>query len=190
MEIIFAVGGIISGWMVIISKNPIHSVLSLVITFANLCMLLISLGLDYLPLLFIIVYVGAIAILFLFVIMMLNIKIVEMIDNATRYIPIGFFIGIIFIVEIYNVLNKDIKNLKLFEISNNFEIVKNINAIEIMANLLYSDFFLYFLLAAFILLVSMISAIILTIYHETDIKRQDLFAQITTKYDETIKYVK
>jgi NADH-quinone oxidoreductase subunit J len=79
------------------STNPIHSVLSLVLTFASLSILLLILGLEFLPLLFIIIYVGAIAILFLFVIMMLNIKIVEIVDNVTRYIPLGLFVGLIFL---------------------------------------------------------------------------------------------
>ena len=82
--------------MVISSINPIHSVLSLVLAFFNLSILLLILGIEFLPILFLIVYIGAIAILFLFVIMMLNIKLIEILDNTTRYVPIGLFIGLIF----------------------------------------------------------------------------------------------
>lgn len=83
--------------MVISSVNPIHSILSLVLAFFNLSILLLILGIEFLPILFLIVYIGAIAILFLFVIMMLNIKLIEILDNTTRYVPIGFFIGLIFL---------------------------------------------------------------------------------------------
>jgi NADH-quinone oxidoreductase subunit J len=101
---LFGSGAIFSGLMVITSKNPMHSVFYLVLAFANVSMLLILLGVEFLALLFLIVYVGAIAILFLFVVMMLNIKLVELLDNSTRYIPIGFIIGAVFLTEISKVL--------------------------------------------------------------------------------------
>ena len=105
---IFGIGSIISGFMVISSTNPMHSVFSLVLTFANTSVLLLMLGVEFLALLFLIVYVGAIAILFLFVVMMLNIKIVELRDNATRYVPVGFIIGILFLMEIIIITDKQI----------------------------------------------------------------------------------
>jgi NADH-quinone oxidoreductase subunit J len=94
--------------MVISSTNPVHSIFSLVLVFANSSALLLMIGRDasaeFLALLFIIVYVGAIAILFLFVVMMLNIKMVEIADNASRYVPIGVIIGFIFLVDVYDAL--------------------------------------------------------------------------------------
>ena len=181
---LFAIGGIISGWMVISSVNPIHSILSLVLAFFNLSILLLILGIEFLPILFLIVYIGAIAILFLFVIMMLNIKLIEILDNTTRYVPIGFFIGLIFLWEIWLVFYKEILSLPLiFNENNNFFTTSNI---EYLANVLYTEYFLFFIVGSLILLVAMIGAIILTISHEENIKRQDLFAQISTEYDKTI----
>lgn len=180
---IFATGGIISSWMVISSINPIHSVLSLVLAFFNLSILLLILGIEFLPILFLIVYIGAIAILFLFVIMMLNIKLIEILDNATRYVPIGFFIGLIFLWEIYLVFYKNI-----LSIPNNFSTTNSLSwsNIEQIATILYTDYFLYLMIGSFILLVAMLGAIILTISHEEHIKRQDLFAQLSTEYNKTI----
>lgn len=181
---LFAIGGIISGWMVISSVNPIHSILSLVLAFFNLSILLLIQGIEFLPILFLIVYIGAIAILFLFVIMMLNIKLIEILDNTTRYIPIGFFIGLIFLWEIWLVFYKEILSLPLiFNENNNFFTTSNI---EYLANVLYTEYFLFFIVGSLILLVAMIGAIVLTISHEENIKRQDLFAQISTEYDKTI----
>lgn len=181
---IFTIGGIASSWLVISSTNPIHSVLSLVLVFANLSILLLLLGIEFLPILFLIVYVGAIAILFLFVIMMLNIKLIEIIDNTTRYVPIGIFIGLIFLWEIYLIFNKEI--LLLPQVINETYNIFSWNNIKCLANVLYVDYFIYFIIGGFILLVAMLGAIILTISHENTIKRQDLFAQISSEHDKTI----
>jgi NADH:ubiquinone oxidoreductase subunit 6 (subunit J) len=102
---LLGIGAVYSGLMVISSKNPVHSVFYLVLAFANTSILLLIKGVEFLSLLFLIVYVGAIAILFLFVVMMLNIKLVEIIDNTTRYVPIGFIIGIVFLSMIISILN-------------------------------------------------------------------------------------
>ena len=91
---------VFSAWKVITSKNPILSVFWLVLAFANASLLLLLLGVEFLPILFVIVYVGAIAILFLFVVMLLNIKLVEITENATRYAPIGIITGFIFLYQI------------------------------------------------------------------------------------------
>lgn len=190
MEIIFAIGGIIAGWMVISATNPVHSVLSLVLAFANLSILLLLLGLEFLPLLFVIVYVGAIAILFLFVIMMLNIKLVEILDNTSRYLPVGLFIGLILLWQLYVAFNSEIISLPndLNDIS--YELINKISNIKQLGYLLFTDYFLYFFLGGLILLIAMIGAIVLTITHEESVKRQDLFAQISTKYLNNIKNVK
>jgi len=100
LMLVAGVGAILSGLMVISSTNPVHSIFSLVMAFAFTCVLLVMIGAEFLALLFMIVYVGAIAILFLFVVMMLNIRLVELLDNATRYVPIGFIIGITFLGQL------------------------------------------------------------------------------------------
>lgn len=188
---ILGLGAIYAGLMVITSKNPIHSVFYLVFAFANTSILLLIMGVEFLSLLFLIVYVGAIAILFLFVVMMLNIKLVEIIDNTTRYVPIGFIIGLIFFSMISsslgmpNIQIDPVFTSKNFPYGNILNIITNTN-IEALGFILYTDYFLFFIIASFILLVSMIGAIILTIYHEGKIKRQDLFSQIATEHDKTV----
>ena len=97
----FSLGAIITAILVISKNNPVHSVFFLVLTFANASALLLLLGVEFIAIIFWIVYVGAIAILFIFVIKLINIKIVELLDNSTRYLPIGFFIGFILILELY-----------------------------------------------------------------------------------------
>lgn len=184
---ILGIGAIFSGLMVITSKNPVHSVFYLVLAFANTSILLLIMGVEFLSLLFLIVYVGAIAILFLFVVMMLNIKLVEIIDNTTRYVPIGFIIGLIFLSMISSMVNAPIDmsahtNLAAYT---GPSLINNTN-IESLGFILYTDYFIFFIIASFILLVAMIGAIILTIYHEDQIKRQDLFSQIATEYQKTV----
>jgi NADH-quinone oxidoreductase subunit J len=100
LVIILGLGTVISGFSVISSINPMHSVIALVLTFANCAALLILQEVEFLAILFVIVYAGAIAILILFVVMMLNIKLVELVDNTTRYVPIGFIIGLVLLLQL------------------------------------------------------------------------------------------
>jgi len=190
-EIFFGIlgfGAIYSGLMVISSKNPIHSVFYLVLAFVNTSILLLIMGIEFLSLLFIIVYVGAIAILFLFVVMMLNVKLVEILDNTTRYIPIGFIIGLIFLSMITSTFI-NFTNFNPIIIDKPISVINDTN-VESLGYILYTDYFLYFIIASFILLVSMIGAIILTIFHEEKIKRQDLFSQIATEFNKTVYSIK
>ena len=105
---LFSTLTILSGIMVIRSKNPVHSVLFLILVFCNVSGLLILLGLDFFAMVFLVVYVGAIAVLFLFVVMMLNIKLVEINENILRYLPIGGLIGLIFLFEIFLIIDSDL----------------------------------------------------------------------------------
>ena len=185
---IFSLCAIISGFLVISATNPINSVLSLVLTFANISFILILFNVEFLALLFLIVYVGAIAILFLFVIMMLDIKLEEIYDNSTRYIPFGFFIGILLIFEI-SIIAQD-STLPLLSIHNNILLDSSIISftnIEVLGNYLYTDGFYQFLISSLVLLVAMIGAIVLTLYHSPEVRRQDLFSQVSTDYMETVK---
>lgn len=185
---LWALSCIYSAWRVITSKNPIMSVFWLVLAFTNASLLLILLGVEFLPILFIIVYVGAIAILFLFVVMLLNIKLVEITENSSKYLPIGIIIGFIFL---YQILYSFDEINTINSISNTSSIyyneILNSTNIELIAEILYTDYALYFLLSGLILLVSMIGAIVLCLYHEESVKRQDLFAQVATDYEKTIR---
>ncbi len=183
---LLGLGAVYSGLMVISSRNPVHSVFYLVLAFITTSLLLIIMGIEFLSILFIIVYVGAIAILFLFVVMMLNIKLVEIMDNTTRYVPIGFIIGFIFLSLILTSL-VSFPSLQ-GSLESSIEFISKVSPlnVESIGSILYTDYWLFFIIASFILLVSMIGAIILTIYHEEKIKRQDLFSQIATEYQQTV----
>lgn len=188
--LVSGVGAILAGLKVIGSTNPVHSIFALVMAFGFSCIMLVMIGADFLALLFMIVYVGAIAILFLFVVMMLNIRLVELIDNATRYVPIGFIIGITLLGELVLVYDKD------YRLSNVNEalwtdlyirepISKTIN-IKALGEYLYTEGWPYFMVAGMILLVAMIGAIVLTLHHSKDIQRQDIFGQVVARVNEEV----
>lgn len=188
---IFSLGAILSGFLVISSNNPIHSIFSLVLAFANVSFIMVLFGVEFLGLLFLIVYVGAIAILFLFVIMMLNIKLVELLDNATRYLPIAMIIGIFLLFEI-TILLQNIFPAVSFNTIQTWDYSHIINYTNIFAlgQVLYNDYCVYIIIASIILLVSMIAGIILTLTHEESVKRQDLFTQIATDYKKSVHLIK
>lgn len=175
-----------SGWNVITTKSPISSVFWLVLAFINAALLLLLIGIEFLPILFIIVYVGAIAILFLFVIMLLNIKLVELNQNSTRYLPVSSIIAIIFLSQLLPTIPNYNNVLGISSSLIDFNDIKILNNIQYIGTVLYTEYWLYFLLSSLILLVSMIGAIILCLSHESMIKRQDLFAQVATEYDKTV----
>lgn len=180
---------IFSGWKVITNKNPILSVFWLVLAFVNGALLLLLLGVEFLPVLFIIVYVGAVAILFLFVVMLLNIKRVEIGENTTRYAPLGVIIGLLFLYQIFylrELTEEGVLNLESY----NYSCLINVTNIEEIGSILYTEYWVYFLVSSLVLLVSMIGAIVLCLYHEEGIKRQDLFGQVATEYERTISHVK
>lgn len=181
----WAISAGFSGWNVITTKNPISSVFWLVLAFINAALLLLLLGIEFLPILFIIVYVGAIAILFLFVIMLLNIKLVELNQNATRYLPVSTIIAAIFLFQLLPTVpttNNDWIDVNFIE----FNSLIKLTNIQNIGMILYTEYWLYFILSGMILLVSMIGAIVLCLYHESMIKRQDLFAQVATEYNKTV----
>ena len=182
---LFGLGAILSGFLTITAKNPIISVFYLVITFINASILLLVQGVEFLSLLLIIVYVGAIAILFLFVVMMLNIKTVELLDNATRYVPVGFIIGLIFLIIIKDKVFPTFMGSS-YNISIQDLILSTNTNTEALGSILYTEYSLYFMMSGIILMIAMIGAIILTISHEQEIKRQDIFAQIATEFDKTV----
>ena len=105
---VFACFALLSGIMVIRAKNPVYSVLFLILVFCNVSGLLLLLNLDFFAMVFLVVYVGAIAVLFLFVVMMLNVKVTELNDSFIRYLPIGGIIGLIFLFEVFLVIDNDL----------------------------------------------------------------------------------
>jgi NADH:ubiquinone oxidoreductase subunit 6 (subunit J) len=140
---------------------------------------------------FLVVYVGAIAILFLFVVMMLNIKITRDSNDLFRYLPIGIIIGLIFLMEIFLITSKDYVPLLDTDLSSIgfIEWTKTINSTsnaEVIGQLMYTYYFYFFLVAGFILLVAMIGAIILTMQAQANVKRQQVFQQVSRNLESAV----
>ena len=198
---LFSSLALLAGIMVIQARNPVHSVLFLILVFFNVAGLLVLLGLDFFAMIFLVVYVGAIAVLFLFVVMMLNIKLAEINEKKLRYLPIGGLLGILFLFEMFLIVDNDLipllSNSKATNISSITEIycleftdwstiletVTNINAV---GQLIYTYYFFFFLLASLILLVAMIGAIVLTMHKGVHVKRQEVFEQNTREFAKTV----
>nr|YP_009720872.1 NADH dehydrogenase subunit 6 [Scherffelia dubia]QGP70672.1 NADH dehydrogenase subunit 6 [Scherffelia dubia] len=185
---IFASIAVMSGIMVIQSRNPVHSVLFLILVFFNAAALLILVGLDFFAMVLVVVYVGAIAVLFLFVVMMLNIKLTEIHEQKLRYLPIGGLIGILFLFEIFVIIDNDIffyqwSMLPFVEWSS---LIQNNTNIKAIGQLIYTYFFYDFILASLILLVAMIGAIVLTMHRGAIVKSQNIFEQNLRDFSKTI----
>lgn len=180
--------GIVSSIMVIGFKNPVHSVFSLILTFCISSCLLLSINIDFLAMIFIVVYVGAIAVLFLFVVMMLNIKLVQFTESIIRYIPFGIILCIIFVNEIYFI------NFKFKLITNvqndwiNYFI--NSDAIVLIGEILYTNYLHLFILAGLILLIAMVGTINITLYHASNVRRQNISTQLGRDVLQTISLKK
>lgn len=203
----FALLALLSAIMVIASKNPIHSVVFLILVFCNATGLLLLLKLEFIAIMFLIIYVGAIAVLFLFVVMMLNIKLNQLNENWVRYLPIGGIISLIFLLEIFLVVRNDLTLLSspllptssfIFDFSLLFShlyssqkpwtsLVVAMTNIQSLGFLIYTYYAYYFILASLILLVAMIGSIVLTMYkRKHSFKKQLIFKQIARNFSTSI----
>ena len=188
LNLFYLLGGIalISSIMVISARNPVHSVLFLILAFFNSAGLLILMEMEFLSLIFIVVYVGAIAVLFLFVVMMLNVKISEVEDEVLQYLPVGGTIGLIFLFLIFFIIEGDFVSFNGQANSiylDWFQQVDVVSNIETLGQVLYTDYLVYFLLAGVILLVAMVGAIVLTMSTRTSLRRQLIFQQVSRDFD-------
>ena len=173
---LFAAVCVASAVMVIVSKNPVHSVLYLILAFVNASGLFVLMGAQFLAMILVVVYVGAVAVLFLFVIMMLDVDFTELREGFLQYMPIGLVIGGIFLFELlltvsYWVINPTTPKAITAAIPTN---VTNTEALGLV---LYTKYIHYFQLSGMILLVAMIGAIVLTLRHKVSVKRQDINVQ-------------
>ena len=203
---IFGSLALVSGGLVVSARNPMHSILFLVLVFCNSAGLLLLLETEFLAMLFLIVYVGAIAILFLFVVMMLNIRVTELKESILRYLPIGGLILVLFFFEVLSIINEDLvpffsaSNLnlgnQLFLLQPELNLVvwgNMINPttnIEAIGELLFTYYFYAFLMASLILLVAMIGAILLTIRKQYNVRRQEVFDQTFNNFNTSVRLVK
>jgi len=179
-------------------KKPNPFGFFLVFLFFNTAGLLILLGVEFLAMLFLIVYVGAVAVLFLFVMMMLNIKISESSNSIYRYLPIGLFLSILFLFEIFIIVEGDLNSIEMLAFTqpkylllenqfvNNVCWVDNVIAstnVDVIGSVLFTFNVYFFIITSFILLVSMIGAITLTLHRRSDIRRQEIFKQLQRDFE-------
>jgi len=173
---LFAGVCVASAVMVIVSRNPVHSVLYLILAFVNASGLFVLMGAEFLGMMLIVVYVGAVAVLFLFVIMMLDVDFVELREGFLEYLPVGLVIGGIFLVELLLVAGGWIINPGTVK-QITAAIPTNVSNTEALGLVLYTTYIHYFQLAGMVLLVAMIGAIVLTLRHKAKVKRQDINVQ-------------
>jgi len=173
---LFAGVCVASAVMVIVSRNPVHSVLFLILAFVNASGLFVLMGAEFLGMMLIVVYVGAVAVLFLFVIMMLDVDFVELREGFIAYLPIGIVIGGIFMVELLLVVFSWVINPGIAK-QITAAIPTNVSNTEALGLVLYTKYIHYFQIAGMVLLVAMIGAIVLTLRHKAKVKRQDINVQ-------------
>jgi NADH-quinone oxidoreductase subunit J len=173
---LFACVCIASAVMVIASRNPVHSVLFLILAFVNAAGLFVLMGAEFLAMILVVVYVGAVAVLFLFVVMMLDVDFAELKHGVLQYLPVGVLVGGIFLAELLLVVGA-------WAIGPNVAaaiaapVPANVTNTEAIGLVLYTRYVYYFEGAAMVLLVAMVGAIVLTLQHRERVKRQSIPAQ-------------
>ena len=188
---LFAGVCIAAAFMVIASKNPVHSVLFLILAFVNAAGLFILLGAEFLAMILVIVYVGAVLVLFLFVVMMLDVDFAELRQGFLQYLPIGAFLGIMVLTELVLVvgtwvIGPDVEQAITSPIP---PIARMLNA-EALGRVLYTQYVYFFQAAGVVLLVAMIGAIVLTLRHKPNVKRQNIAEQVARTKATAIDIVK
>jgi NADH-quinone oxidoreductase subunit J len=178
-----------SALMVISSRNPVHSVLFLILCFFNAAGLFILLGAEFLAMILVVVYVGAVAVLFLFVVMMLDVDFVELRQGMLNYLPIGGVIGLVVMAELIVAGSAWVispTNLKAVAAPASDQITNT----QALGKILYTKYFYFFQASGLILLVAMIGAIVLTLRHKQGVKRQSIAAQVARGPATAIEIVK
>jgi NADH-quinone oxidoreductase subunit J len=168
--------------MVISARNPVHSVLFLILAFVNAAGLFVLMGAEFLAMILIVVYVGAVAVLFLFVVMMLDVDFAELKQGVLQYLPIGFVIGGIFLAELLLVvfawaIGPDVSHA----ITSPIPPIDKISNTEAIGLVLYTRYAYYFEVAGLVLLVAMVGAIVLTLQHRVRVRRQNAAEQVARR---------
>ncbi len=176
---LFATITVASAFMVISVRNPVHAVLFLILAFVNSAGLFMLAGAEFLALLLIVVYVGAVAVLFLFVVMMLDVDFAELRQGLLQYLPVGGLVAFIVLAELLMVLGS-----WAFAPGTGTAVVQpipdmaDVSNIEALGNILYTRYVFFFQIAGLILLVAMIGAIVLTLQHRPNVRRQNISEQV------------
>jgi NADH-quinone oxidoreductase subunit J len=176
---VFAGICVASAVMVIASKNPVHSVLFLILAFVNAAGLFVLMGAEFLAMILIVVYVGAVAVLFLFVVMMLDVDFAELRQGFLNYLPVGGLIAFIFLTELLLVLGAWVVGPGVAKtITAPIPNIDTLSNTAALGHVLYTRYVYYFQAAGLVLLVAMIGAIVLTLRHKPNVKRQNVADQV------------
>jgi NADH-quinone oxidoreductase subunit J len=188
---LFAGVCVASAVMVIASKNPVHSVLFLILAFVNASGLFVLMGAEFLAMILVVVYVGAVAVLFLFVVMMLDVDFAELRQGFLQYLPIGALVGVIFLAELLLVVGAWTIGPGLAEaITAPIPPIASVSNTEALGLVLYTRYVYFFQAAGLVLLVAMIGAIVLTLRHKEKVKRQNATEQMARTKETAIEIVK
>jgi NADH-quinone oxidoreductase subunit J len=188
---LFAFIAVASAFMVISARNPVHSVLFLILTFFNAAGLFLLLGAEFLAMILLVVYVGAVAVLFLFVVMMLDIDFSELRSGILNYAPIGALIGLILAAELIVVVGGSVISPQVAKsISMPIPALTERTNTAALGDVLYTNYVYFFEISGLVLLVAMIGAIVLTLKHRQHIKRQNISQQVARTPATAIEVVK
>ena len=190
MFYLFATVCIASGLLVITARNPVHSVLFLILAFVNAAGLFVLLGAEFLAMILVIVYVGAVAVLFLFVVMMLDVDFTALRQGFLDYLPIGAVIGVVFFVELLMMVaaGSGVFGAGAAKtITDPIPPLADVTNTEALGLVLYTRYVYYFQAAGLVLLVAMIGAIVLTLRHKPNVKRQNITDQVARTKATAIK---
>jgi NADH-quinone oxidoreductase subunit J len=180
-----------SAFMVIAAKNPVHSVLFLILAFVNASGLFVLMGAEFLAMILVVVYVGAVAVLFLFVVMMLDVDFAELRQGFLQYLPIGAVVGIVFLIELFMVVGVwAIAPSVSQAIASPIPPIASTSNTEALGYVLYTRYVYFFQAAGVVLLVAMIGAIVLTLRHKPSVKRQNIATQVGRDKANAIEIVK
>ncbi len=174
---LFAISALVGGLFTVISRNPVHSVLWLILSFISSAGLFVLLGAEFVAMLLVIVYVGAVAVLFLFVVMMLDVDFAELKAEMAKYMPLALLIAVILLMQ-FGIAFGAWETSAGAEAAAAAPTPVDVHNTAALGLLLYDKYFLLFQLAGLILLVAMIGAIVLTLRHRVDVKRQNVLHQM------------
>ena len=188
---LFAAVMVAAALMVISSRNPVHSVLFLILAFFNAAALFVLMGAEFLALILVIVYVGAVAVLFLFVVMMLDVDFSELRQGFLQYLPVGALVGIILLIELLLVVGAWVISPEAAGIAAApAPAIADVDNTRALGQIIYTKYVYLFQAAGLILLVAMIGAIVLTLRHKPNVKRQVIANQVARKREDAVELKK
>ena len=184
---VFSFVAVLSALMVISARNPVHSVLFLILSFVNASGLFVLLGAEFLAMILVVVYVGAVAVLFLFVVMMLDINFIKLREGFLQYLPFGALLGIVLITELGILfLTKSFSENSLTKFVES-PVMNDVENTKLIGQVLYTDYFYLFQISGLILLVAMVGSITLTLRDRGQVKRQNISQQNYTNANDSIE---